>query len=79
MLKQLHKILPEQAQVLQSAKLGPRERPQSQEAHVQTDKENTDMPVYFKQMFLDNNSKLSDKQKLVQELNFQIRGYLFPR
>ena len=57
-------ISPEQAQVLQSSNLGPRERPQSQEAQVQTDKEDTDMPAHLKQMFLDNNSELSDEQKL---------------
>ena len=56
-------ISPEQAQVLQSSNLGPRERPQSQEAHVQTDKEDTDMPAHLKQMYLDNNSELSDEQK----------------
>ena len=57
-------ISPEQAQVLQSSNLGPTERPQSQEAQVQTDKEDTDMPAHLKQMFLDNNSELSDEQKL---------------
>ena len=48
---------PEQAHVLQFSNLGPRERPKSQEAQVQTDKEDTDMPAHFKQMFLDNNLK----------------------
>ena len=42
--------------------------PQSQEARVQTDKEDTDMPAHLKQMFLDNISELSDKF-----------GYLFSR